>query len=177
MIISSSNIRGEAEVDIYKAWMAKMEQAYKKAYLSFGKDSDFPQIQQIYDSCMDNVGTEDQRKKKMFLFEAVLRNIVTCIGIVILTIALIVDKAGSDYPPGNVILLILAGCIVLTLSAFGLFKKESSIVDCIVRGISGLLMLWMAFIFDKVYTPFVEFCACILLIVVAVSASIKRIKR
>lgn len=48
MILASSNIDDHPNKDVFDAWIAKFEQCYDKARLTFKQDSDFSQIQSIY---------------------------------------------------------------------------------------------------------------------------------
>ncbi len=49
MILASTNIVGDGQKEIAAAWIAKFEQSYQKAKLTFGSDSDFSKFQNIYD--------------------------------------------------------------------------------------------------------------------------------
>ena len=49
MILASSNISGEANKSIFEAWVAKFEQAYRKAQITLQNDSAFSQIEEIYE--------------------------------------------------------------------------------------------------------------------------------
>lgn len=162
MILSSSNILGEDENDIYEAWIAKFEQSYQKALILFGKDDDFAEIQKIYDNCMENIDMEHQRRINRFILETIIKNIIICIGIIMLVVAVIINRTG-----GNSSLLELLACIVLIVFAVSLSKRSASIVDYIVGGISGLLMRWIALMFDN--GSIVQLCAYIVLIVVAIN--------
>ena len=48
MILASSNIDDHPNKEIFDAWIAKFEQCYDKAKLTFLQDSDFSQIQSMY---------------------------------------------------------------------------------------------------------------------------------
>ena len=162
MILASSNILGEDDRDIYEAWLAKFEQAYQKALLMFSKDKDFANIQQIYDSCVENIDAENRRKINKFAFDTVIRNIATCVGIVVLIVSVIMDRAGR-----NSSLVELVGCIVLIVSASSLVKREAATIDYVVCAVGGALMLWMSFMLDN--GSMVELCAGVVLIIVTVN--------
>lgn len=49
MILASSNVKGEANKEIFEAWVAKMEQAYQKSQLTLYNDPAFSQIAEIYE--------------------------------------------------------------------------------------------------------------------------------
>ena len=162
MILASSNILGEDDRDIYEAWLAKFEQAYQKALLMFSKDKDFANVQQIYNSCVENIDAENRRKINKCAFDTVIRNIATCVGIVILIVAVAMDRTG-----GNASFIELVGCIVLIASASSLVKRGAATIDYIVCAVGGALMLWMSFMFDN--GSLVELCAGVVLIIVAVN--------
>lgn len=162
MILASSNIVGEDDRDIYEAWIAKFEQAYQKAELLFSQDKEFVKIQQIYNNCIDNIETENQRKINKFAFDTVIRNIIACVGIVILIIAVVMDRTG-----GNASLMEIVGGIVLIASATSLIKRGATAIDYIVSAICGLVMFWLASMFNN--GSFVQLCAGIELIIVAVN--------
>lgn len=58
MILASSNIAREYNEDIFNAWFAKFEQCYQKAKLTFGNDSDFVKIQNLYKQTTKKVDKE-----------------------------------------------------------------------------------------------------------------------
>ena len=47
-----------------EAWLAKVEQVYQKAEMSFGKDSDFKRIQDLYNSTVLSVNEAKKKKEK-----------------------------------------------------------------------------------------------------------------
>lgn len=49
MILASSNIDEHPNKEVFNAWIAKFEQCYQKAKLSFKQESDFIKIQAIYE--------------------------------------------------------------------------------------------------------------------------------
>lgn len=58
MILASSNIVGESNKEIFNAWIVKFEQCYHKAKLSFGNDSDFVKIKNIYEQTSKQITKE-----------------------------------------------------------------------------------------------------------------------
>ncbi len=58
MILASSNISGEADANIFEAWVAKFEQAYQKAQISLQNDSSFLQIEKIYKKTKRSIALE-----------------------------------------------------------------------------------------------------------------------
>lgn len=162
MIMASSNILGEDDRDIYEAWLAKFEQAYQKAVLLFRADNDFTKIQQIYDNCQVNINTEKQRKINKFTVDTVVRNIAVCVGILLLVIAIIIDRSN-----GNASLMEIAAYIVLIASASSLVKRGATIIDYAVSAASGLLMIVLSFFLYN--GSMGELCGAIVLIIVAVN--------
>lgn len=55
MILASSNIDEHPSKDIFNAWIAKFEQCYSKAKLSFKQDSDFNKIHSIYEETLQEI--------------------------------------------------------------------------------------------------------------------------
>ena len=91
-----------------------------------------------------------------------IRNIATCVGIVVLIVSVIMDRAGR-----NSSLVELVGCIVLIVSASSLVKREAATIDYVVCAVGGALMLWMSFMLDN--GSMVELCAGVVLIIVTVN--------
>ena len=162
MILASSNILGEDDRDIYEAWLAKFEQAYQKATLLFKTDNDFAKIQQIYNNCQVNIIAEKQRKRNKLTIDTAIRNIAVCAGVLLMIIAIIIDRTG-----GNASLMEITAYIVLISSAASLFKRKAIIIDYIVGAISGILAIMLSFL---LYNPSAgELCGAIVLIIVAVN--------
>ena len=55
MILVSSNIDEHPNKEVFKAWIAKFEQCYQKAKLSFRQDNDFVKIQAIYEKTQKTI--------------------------------------------------------------------------------------------------------------------------
>lgn len=162
MILASSNILGEDERDIYEAWLAKFEQTYQKALILFSGDPDFSRIQQIYENCQINIESEKQRKLQRFTADTVIRNIAACVGVILMIIAVIMDKTG-----GNGSLMEVVAYIVLIASAASLFKRGASTIDYAVGAASGLFTLLLAFMLS--ISEMGQLCGGIVLIIVAVN--------
>lgn len=161
MILACSNIGVEENQDIYEAWLVKIQQAYQKAKLLFGQDSDFTKIQQIYDNCIEGIDAQNRQKMNKYIFETVIRNGISCVGIFILIAAVIMDRTG-----GNASLMELVGGIVLIAFATGLNKRRAVLIDYIVSAVCGLLMFWLASMFHN--GALVRLCAGVELIIVAI---------
>ncbi len=55
MILASSNIDERPNKEVFNAWIAKFEQCYQKAKLSFNQESDFVKIQAIYEKTQNTI--------------------------------------------------------------------------------------------------------------------------
>lgn len=55
MILASSNIDEHPNKEVFNAWIAKFEQCYQKAKLSFKQESDFVKIQAIYEKTQKTI--------------------------------------------------------------------------------------------------------------------------
>ena len=75
------------------AWLSKMEQAYKKAQLSFPTDPVFQQIQGIYDAKMEELSAAKKRASKS---NAVRYIVVAAIVLVLIGIIVLGFKSCSD---------------------------------------------------------------------------------
>lgn len=140
MILASTNIAGEDEKDIYEAWLVKLEQAYQKAYLMFGNDSDFVKIQAIYENCQNNVIADRRHKIGKFTVDTVIRNVAVLSGIILMIIAIVIDRSR-----GNSSLIELVSYIVLIVSAASLFRRKTTGIDYAVGALSGLAVLLLSF--------------------------------
>lgn len=97
MILASSNINtsvmsartsseaganSEEEFNTMKArndaWLAKMEQVYQKAKLSFGNDPDFARIEEIYSKTTSSIAVAEKKKKSK-----TLKLIIGCIAAIL----------------------------------------------------------------------------------------------
>lgn len=58
MILASSNISGEADTNIFEAWVAKFEQAYQKAQITLRNDPVFVQVKDIYEKTEKTINIE-----------------------------------------------------------------------------------------------------------------------
>lgn len=162
MILASSNILGEDNRDIYEAWLVKFEQAYQKSLLLFRTDKDFSKIQQIYDNCQINIDTEKQRKINKFTIDTIIRNITVGIGLVLMFVAVIIDRSG-----GNASLMELIAYIILIASASSLVKRGAIVVDYIVCAAGGGMAIALSFLLDN--NSMGQLCGAIVLIIVAVN--------
>lgn len=76
MILATSNIdtevynsmksHSESEKRLSNAWLAKMNQVYEKAKISYSNDKDFKQIAELYEKV--NKGIEKSKRKKLYFY-------------------------------------------------------------------------------------------------------------
>lgn len=162
MVLASSNLLGEDNKDIFEAWLAKFEQCYQKAIIVFQNDNDINRIQQIYDDCQYKIDKAKSKRLTKVTFETIARNIAVAVGLILLLIAIRVDKNG-----GNASMLELVSCIVLIASSASLIKRNAILLDYGVAAGSGLLALGASFLFDN--GSLVQLSGGIVLIIVAIN--------
>ena len=144
MLLASSNMVGDESQDIFEAWVAKIEQCYKKALLSFKNDNDIRSIQQIYDECQTLIVNEREKKVRREIFEMIVRNIAVCAGLLLLVVAIQMDRFG-----GNASMLQLVSYIILMASAATLAKRKAGIIDYVFAVGSGLFTMASTFLFHN----------------------------
>ena len=100
MILASSNINtsvisaensheaganSEEEFNAMKArndaWLAKLEQVYQKAKLSFGDDPDFSKIEEIYTRTTGSIAAAEKKKRRSSMFAGLSLAIMAALGI------------------------------------------------------------------------------------------------
>ena len=74
MIINFLIIIQENNKDISKAWLAKFEQCYQKALITFNTSADRDYIEQIYRDCQAKIENEKNKQITKLTFE-ILTNI------------------------------------------------------------------------------------------------------
>lgn len=162
MVLASSNIFGEDNKDIFEAWMAKFEQCYQKALIVLNNDNDLYRVQQIYDDCQNKIELEKGKKITKLTFETMARNIAVVAGLILLLIAIRVDKNG-----GNSSMFELVACIVLIVSSTSLIKRNAILLDYGVAAVSGLLAIAASFLLKN--GSLVQLSGGVVLIIVAVN--------
>lgn len=162
MVLASSNILGEDDKDIFEAWLAKFEQCYQKAFIVFQNDNDLNRVQQIYDDCYAKIERENNKRITKFTINTVARNIAVVVGLILLLIAIRVDKNG-----GNSSLIELVTCVILIVSSLSLIKRNAVLVDYGVAAGSGLLAIGASFLLNN--GSLVELSGGIVLIIVVVN--------
>lgn len=169
MILAATNVNINRQITnenmcpaMSKAWLVKFEQSYQKALLLFKEDSDFYQIQKIYNEGHKNIIKVKRRTTMKSVLEAVIRNIAVWVGIITIIAAVHVDKTG-----GNASMLELVGYIVLIASACTLAKRSASMIDFGIGALSGLATMGMSSLFRNGSVG--ELCGDIVLIIIAVN--------
>lgn len=110
-ILAVSNLE-DTNYDTDDAWRAKLEQAYLKAKISFGREPEFEYVDELYKKTIDKVtkrGTAQFiRKNKKLCLSALLVSIgviMLVVGIIIMSSVSMEENWGASY--GGVMLLIL----------------------------------------------------------------------
>lgn len=152
MILAVTNINqqslGEEYKNISEAWLVKFEQSYQKASLLFKNDSDFLEIQKIYDQGHKIINDAKKNAKIKAILQSIARNIPVFLGIIILVFAIMVDKTEwSRY--GVTQLLEIVGYTIFIASACTLKKRGASLIDFGMAAISGLLTLELSFLLQN----------------------------
>ena len=103
MILASSSISGENDENLFNAWLAKFEQCYQKANLTFKSDAKFIKIQELYDRTVKQISKEKKAHSanKIGLaiskFTATFPNPVFAIVLVLLIIFAIIRIIRGDF--------------------------------------------------------------------------------
>lgn len=118
MILASSNITGEYNEVVFNAWLAKFEQCYQKAKLSFGNDSDFSKIQNLYDQTMKQVNKErvahgaNKFGTSVTNFTATFPNPIFGIVVVLLGVYEMIRIVKGDFVGLDIIMVaLILGCV------------------------------------------------------------------
>lgn len=162
LVLASSNILGEDDKDIFEAWVAKFEQGYQKALLLFGKETDFAKVQHIYDDFHRNADNEKSAKINKAAADTIIRNIVVCIGVVLMIVSVVIDSSG-----GNSSLIELVSGIALIASAASLAKRGASMIDFAIGAASGVIIIGLSFLLKN--GSMGELLGGIVLIIIAIN--------
>ena len=110
-ILAVSNLE-DTNYDTDDAWLAKLEQTYHKARLSFGNASEFAYVEELYKKTITKVSKRGTmnfvRKNKKLCLSALLVGvgiIMLIVGIIIMSSVSMEENWGASY--GGVMLLIL----------------------------------------------------------------------
>ena len=149
MIMAVSNAKNDMRdyPELAKAWMTKIDQCYDKAELLFENDSDFTKIQRLKEKAYDyektNIKTDNKNINKYVKY--MLRYSAIIIGLILLLVALIVDKNN-----GNSIIIKLIGSLSITLNSIFLVINYPKLIDYIISFVVGILMLCISSGYDVV---------------------------
>lgn len=112
LILSSSNITGQTSRVVFDAWVAKIEQCYKKARVSYLHAPDFKKIQMIYDDVNKKI-TKERNKLRVLpmggilsLARKALVHPVLSLAFVGVCALFISNIVNDDFVPGHIILYI-----------------------------------------------------------------------
>lgn len=108
MILASSNIdlkvygfnrqqyqmSNPAQREISDAWLAKFEQAYQKAKISFGTTAEFQKFQNIYDKKNNEISKE--KKKVIYIILAIIGGVILYFALMIALIAGLGTSSAKD---------------------------------------------------------------------------------
>lgn len=161
LILASTNIGGSVGASVSEAWMAKVEQCYQKAKLSFNNTDAMAQIQKTYDDIQDLLQNAKKAEKRKKIVHLIIRSIASIIGIISLIIAVSVNSFG-----GNSILFELPGCALLIGSAIALSRPNCSLPDLGIGFISGVLTLTLSFLLDSNFLELISGAAVMIIVAI-----------
>ncbi len=113
MILASSSITGEYNEAVFNAWLAKFEQCYKKASLSFGTDPDFSKIQDLHEQTTKKISKEkvahgaNKVGKAVSKFTSTFPNPIFGIVVVLLAIYEVIRIVKGDFAGLDIIMVAL----------------------------------------------------------------------
>lgn len=144
MILASSNFDAVAHTstdslmqkDVADAWLVKFEQGYQKAQLLFHGNPDFSKIQDIYDRTQAAINNATKKQEKKKTSSALTQNISVFLGLLLLIIAVIMNKTGNDSTQPEAF-----GCLILIVSACFLKRQQSRFLGAGIAAFSGLAAL------------------------------------
>lgn len=159
LILASTNISGEQQKVVFDAWIVKFEQSYQKAQLVIQDPLEIEKIKRIYAETQKRIGKEKLVRnakavahgvkvgtvtisKSGNLFKQILLLIAksagVIAGVVMLFIAISIDKNG-----GNNAMEELIGVILLIASAATLSRRNATYVEILIGAFSGILALYL----------------------------------
>ena len=103
MILASSSVKGEFNEELFNAWIAKFEQCYQKASISFKGDQDFKKIQDFYNQTIKQIKQEKVEHSKNKISKGLTPNPVFAIVAVLLLIWEIIRIVKGDFAGIDVI--------------------------------------------------------------------------
>lgn len=100
MILATSNIDECPNKEVFNAWIAKFEQCYQKAKLSFNQESDFVKIQAIYEKTQKTIN-KIRRKGPILKLVTVVLPIVILVGLCVMGLRACGNWLANPEPYGT----------------------------------------------------------------------------
>ena len=114
-------------VDVSDAWLAKIEQCYKKAKFLFGDtDSNFARVRALYDEIKNKIEIS-KKKQEIKAFKGSRLKVVSIILLVISAIICAASFGAGDVLSGIVAIVMISGYLVTLLMGYGIIGARSSI--------------------------------------------------
>lgn len=133
--------------NVADAWLAKVQQSYEKAILLFGKDEDFSKIQNAYNQTFEHIRVSKQNANKYVLVNLALRTIGLWGGLIILSVALLLDI----FSHTNTSVFHLGGGAVMIVGAFMIGRRTKGLLDIGVGVMCGLFSLLLGVLLKEVF--------------------------
>ncbi len=158
IILASTNLTNDMPRDLYKAWVSKFEQSYRKAKVMFEGTADFEVIQKIYDE------TQKKIKKENFVHGAktAQNSIVKASGVLSNVLTVLLTNAGvfagvffliwsiKIYDAyGNGSMHELIGEILLIASSVILLRRRAHLYEYLLTIFGGGLSVYLSRFLDN----------------------------
>lgn len=177
MILAVTNINyqdlGEKYKNISEAWLVKFEQSYQKALLLFKNDSDFLEIQKIYEQGHKTINDTRKKARTKNILKAIARNTPILLSLIILICAVYIDKINPVS--GMTQLLEIISYTVLIVSACTLARRCDSLIDFGIAFISSLLIFGLVSLLKNGSIGFL--CGGVNLIIVVINFLVSTISK
>lgn len=123
---------------VSEAWMAKLNQVYQKAEISFNGNVDFERIKSIY----QQINEVWKKLRIRYLLKStaifILKNLITWSGLIAFLIAIRMDQAGDNSSGAELI-----GMALLITSAAILRKRKANYLEFVIVALSGALVFML----------------------------------
>lgn len=140
VLLVSTNINAKNVTPnvVSEAWMAKLDQVYQKAEISFNGNVDFERIKSIY----QQVNEVWKKLRTRYLLKStaifILKNLITWSGLIAFLIAIRMDQIGDDSSGAELI-----GMALLIISAAILRKRKANYLEFAIVALSGALVFML----------------------------------
>lgn len=154
--------------DISNAWLAKVEQCYRKAKLVFTNDTSFCKIQSVYDETHDKIRASADKEKRRNFGNLLLRTIGVWGGLILLIISFMIEVTSRT---ANTAIFDLGGGIVMIIGALATGKKSSNLIDAGIGIGSGVLALLLGMLLTEKFNgngAVIELSGIIVLIITVI---------